>query len=197
MTHMKWTLKSLLFSLEGLIIVSLSVLLIISNQHRKSAIQMLDSIQVEDSVLKEKQQDIDALFHIRDYVLFTQDTAAYLEMYTTFYGTNNLVYSIYMADHCDYPRACYNVYQEISNMIKNSANLEFKIEATRLAICYLKKGAALNDKLCAFVLAGMYIRGDYVQQDSVTGRKYLEQALGDQNTNVLFQNIKRSKNSWV
>lgn len=193
---MKWTLKSLLFSLEGIIIVSLSVLLIISNQHRKSAIQMLDSIQVEDSVLKEKQQNLDALFHIRNYVLFTQDTAAYLEMYTTFYGTNNLAYSIYMADHCNYPRACYNVYQEISSMIKNSANLEFKIEATRLAICYLKKGAALNDKLCAFVLAGMYIRGDYVQQDSVTGRKYLEQALGNQNTNVLFQNIKRSKNSW-
>lgn len=193
---MKWTLKSLLFSLEGIIIVSLSVLLIISNQHRKSAIQMLDSIQVEDSVLKEKQQNLDALFHIRNYVLFTQDTTAYLEMYTTFYGTNNLVYSIYMADHCDYPRACYNVYQEISSMIKNSANLEFKIEATRLAICYLKKGAALNDKLCAFVLAGMYIKGDYVQQDTVLGRKYLKQALGDQNTDVLFQNIKRSKNTW-
>ena len=193
---MKWTLKSLLFSLEGIIIVSLSVLLIISNQHRKSAIQMLDSIQVEDSVLKEKQQNLDALFHIRNYVLFTQDTAAYLEMYTTFYGTNNLVYSIYMADHCNYPRACYNVYQEISSMIKNSANLEFKIEATRLAICYLKKGAALNDKLCAFVLAGMYIKGDYVQQDTVLGRKYLKQALGDQNTDVLFRNIKRSKNSW-
>lgn len=193
---MKWTLKSLLFSLEGIIIVSLSVLLIISNQHRKSAIQMLDSIQVEDSVLKEKQQNLDALFHIRNYVLFTQDTAAYLEMYTTFYGTNNLAYSIYMADHCNYPRACYNVYQEISSMIKNSANLEFKIEATRLAICYLKKGAALNDKLCAFVLAGMYIKGDYVQQDTVLGRKYLKQALGDQNTDVLFQNIKRSKNSW-
>jgi TPR repeat protein len=193
---MKWTLKSLLFSLEGIIIVSLSVLLIISNQHRKSAIQMLDSIQVEDSVLKEKQQNLDALFHIRNYVLFTQDTAAYLEMYTTFYGANNLAYSIYMADHCNYPRACYNVYQEISSMIKNSANLEFKIEATRLAICYLKKGAALNDKLCAFVLAGMYIKGDYVQQDTVLGRKYLKQALGDQNTDVLFQNIKRSKNSW-
>lgn len=157
---------------------------------------MLDSIQVEDSVLKEKQQNLDALFHIRNYVLFTQDTAAYLEMYTTFYGANNLAYSIYMADHCDYPRACYNVYQEISSMIKNSANLEFKIEATRLAICYLKKGAALNDKLCAFVLAGMYIKGDYVQQDTVLGRKYLKQALGDQNTDVLFQNIKRSKNSW-
>ncbi len=193
---MKWSPKNLLISLEGLIIVLLSVFLIINNQHRKSAIQMIDSIQEENSVLKEKRQDLDALFHIRNYVLFTQDTMAYLDMYTTFHGANNLAYSIYMADHCDYPRACYNVYQEISSMIKDSVDLKFRNDAARLAINYLKKGASLNDGQCAFVLAGMYIKGDYVQQDTVLGRKYLKQALGDQNTDVLFQNIKRSKNSW-
>ena len=193
---MKYSPKLLLVLLEGVIISALSALLVISNLHKKSMGQMLDSIQVEDSVLKERQQDMDGLLYIHNYILFTKDTDAYKEMSINFYGADNLAYSIYMADHCDYPLACYNVYEEISRMMENTTDLELRKEASQLAVRYLKKGAMLGDGLCAFNLACMYIKGNYVQQDTILGRKYLEQAFGSpKNMEHLYKEIKNSQTS--
>ena len=136
---------------------------------------------------------MEGLSYIRNYVLFTMDTGAYEMMVKDAPEQRHLAYSLYMADRCSYPMACYQVYEEISETIDELENMELRYAATQMAIRYLKKGATLKDQRCTFVLAQMYIKGDHVFQDTVLGRKYLEQVVAPEFVEADYMNIKKSE----
>lgn len=182
--------------LEVVIITILSILLLFSVRKSHQFVQMIDSVQARNDALEEQMQEKEDLQYFRNYILFSEDTSAYKDMLVTYYGLYNLPYSIYMADHCDYPYACYEVYDEIVRCLKELEDANLKIKATRMAIDYLKKGASLKDNSCAFVLAGMYINGDNVPQDTILGKKYLEQAVPKELLEIEYNRIKKIEGSF-
>lgn len=162
----------------GGIIIILSILLMFTIREKQLYVEMYDSVQLREDSLENKIQEIEDIRCMCNYIFITGDTSVYKESLNYNYGYN-LPCSIYIADHFEYPTACYNVYSEIVYQISNLPDTSFKVKekAIELAINYLKKGAMQKDRQCAGILAGIYIKGDHVLQDTILGRKYLEQTL--------------------
>lgn len=182
--------------IEIVIITILSVLLLFSVRKSYQLVQIIDSVQTKNDALEEQMQEKEDFQYFRNYILFSEDTIAYKDMMVTYFGLNNLPYSIYMADHRDYPYACFEVYNEIVKCLKELEDANLKIKASRMAIDYLKKGAGLKDNSCSFVLAGMYINGDNVPQDTILGKKYLEQAVPKELLEIEYNRIKKFEGSF-
>lgn len=193
---MKYRNNKPIIFIGGLIIIVLLSLLVIFIQKKQHLVQEVDSLQKRSSMLEEQLQEREDIRYFRNYILFTGDTSAYKELYITYYGLHNLPYSIYLADHCNYPYACYNVYEEISERFDDLEDPNLQTKAIQMAIFYLKKGAMLKDRQCARILAGMYLKGDHVPQDTVIGREYLIQAEGPKLAEIEYKRIKNTDYSW-
>lgn len=186
-----------LFGLEMTFVVILSILLILSVIDRRQLTSMLDSIQNRNEIVEERMQEYEDLQRFRNYILFTGDTSAYNELIINYYGLDNILYSIYMSDHCNYPYACYNVYDEILRTIDELEDSITINKAIEMAVCYLKKGVSLNDRRCARILAELYIEGSYVPRDTILGRDYLKQAVDSIFVDDDYERIRGQRNGLV
>ena len=190
----KYTKISIVLGSVALILLAIPLVFSIHKWQQYS--QMFDSVQARNELLEEKIQDKKDFYYLSNYILFTGDTSAYKDLCNDNYGYN-LLCSMYMADHYGYPHACHEVYNEIAYRCKNISDAQLKNNAIQMAIGYLRKGAMLNDWQCAGVLAGMYIKGEFVPQDTILGRKYLEQMLDDKRVvEIFYKKYKNTKYSF-
>lgn len=182
--------------LGGVALILLAIPLVFSIHKWQQYSQMFDSVQARNELLEEKIQDKKDFYYLSNYILFTGDTSAYKDLCNDNYGYN-LLCSMYMADHYGFPYAYHAVYSEIAYRYKNFSDSQIKDKAIQMAIDYLREGARLNNWQCAGVLAGMYIKGEFVPQDTILGRKYLEQMLDDKRVvDIFYKKYKGTMSSF-
>ena len=111
---------------------------------------------------------------LKNLVLSCGDTLAYKELEIAFihekWPGELLLYSIYMANKYQFPRAYFDVYYYTFNTYMDSLGI-IDDDANKLAIEYLKKGAELKDPQSIRELGLLYIDGKYIEKDSIKGKK--------------------------
>jgi len=134
------------------------------------------SIKVGDTItIGNNTRPIDEL---KSLVLFKGDTRAYEELCTAYlneeYDEEFLIYSLFMANKYNHPRACYYVYHCLTSIYENHHNGKIDKETKTLALKYLSKGVELGDPSSLSEMGELYINGKYVPKDTILGEKLLK-----------------------
>ncbi|GHT32489.1 hypothetical protein FACS189434_04340 [Bacteroidia bacterium] len=79
-----------------------------------------------------------------------------------------LIYSLFMANHYNYPDAYAFVYNYLTELY-NKNNIDIDEQTFNLALEYLQKGVDLGSSNAQIRMSELYINGKYFPQDSIKG----------------------------
>ncbi len=116
---------------------------------------------------------------LKQLVLMKGDTVAYNELITAFmnekHEEENLIYSIIMAHRYNYPRAYFETYRYLIQILESYGKTTNE-KTKEMAIKYLKKAVELKDCSALGTLSELYKEGKYVPKDTIMSRKLAEES---------------------
>lgn len=119
---------------------------------------------------------------LKSLVWLKGDTVAYNELDIAYLNEENeeeyLVYSLYMANKYNYPRAYFYVYYCLTSIYENRPTGKIDEETKEMALKYLRKGVELGDNNSKIAMGLLYIHGKHVPKDAVLGKKLYNEGRG-------------------
>jgi len=110
-------------------------------------------------------------------ILASDDIDASIWAYNrfSFYYDNDIDFiplTIYMIEQKHYGHACSYMYETILNRLEEYSITPDSITQEYL-LYYLKKGIEMNDTACADYMAYLYMKGEWVDQDTIMAKNYI------------------------
>lgn len=149
--------------------IYLSFIVFSKNDNKLSKVENLDMVEKS-----QRQVDADIQEALRRRVIEYGDTVAYKSLIEQFGSSDNLLYSIFMADKHGYPDACYLVYCDIAEILYQYNKIMPDSIVSCLTISCLRKGRCYDD------LGRLYTTGYMVEKDTLKGRFYIEKAFREE-----------------
>ena len=110
-------------------------------------------------------------------IFASNDTSWSIHEYNQFcfYYDNDIDFiplTIYMIEQKHYGHACSYMYETILNRLEEYSITPDSITQEYL-LYYLKKGIEMNDTACADYMAYLYMKGEWVDQDTIMAKNYI------------------------
>jgi TPR repeat protein len=160
-------MKKTIILLISIIIILIIIIIALCRQREESGIEVITMNHTRP------------INELKELVLTKGDTAAYDELAIAFmnekYYEEYLIYSILMANKYHYPRAYFYVYFCLAFQLEYDVK-SLDEETIALAIRYLKKAVELQDCSATVILSELYMKGKYVQKDTILGKKLDEKS---------------------
>ena len=123
-------------------------------------------------------EEVKIIQELEQRIIRYGDTNAYNFLIDTYGSTDNLIYSIFMADQYGYPKACHYVYDDIAGILYGYNGIAPDSIVTNLTLACLYRGGDNQD--CNMELGMLYTTGYMVKKDTLKGRFFTERAFRDE-----------------